>query len=280
VHGDGGPEDVQEVLAGLSDQQRNALIVVLAGLVDPEQSVGKALGWLDHNEHGALTVPSWSEDRSVRELAPEAGEGLDDDFVDAVAVQRFVKGFRVEVQDPEFLEAVQQCAARGMTLADVDRLRGWRKKTAENWVNRLRKRYQRAGRVFPDLGLPKARSFSEEDVIRIRERSFEGASDMELGMSYDVVRETIRAIVTGKRYAEYGGPIRQTRSVESLKASREHMCGHAGGSKAARPAGWKDPVLTNSERADVRQRSADGEDIKDLAAEYQVSAGTIRNYAA
>jgi DNA-directed RNA polymerase specialized sigma24 family protein len=281
VHGDGGPEDVQEVMAGLTDTQKNALIVVLAGLVDPEQSVGKALGWLDHNEHGALTVPSWSEDRSVRELAPETGEGLDDDFVDPVAVQRFVKGFRVEVHDAEFLEAVQHCAARGMTLADVDRLRGWRKKTAENWVNRLRKRHQRAGRAFPDLGLPKARSFSEEDVIRIRERSFDGASDMELGMSYDVVRETIRAIVTGKRYAEYGGPIRQTRSQESLKASREHMCGHAAGS-AADQAGWqaKNALLTPQERDVVCQRTVDGEGVKDLAVEYQVSVKTIRNYAA
>lgn len=233
VHGEGGPEDVREVLDGLSASQKDALIVVLAGLVDPEQSVGKALGWLDHNEHGALTVPSWSEGRSVRELAPEAVEDPDEDFVDQVAVQKFVKGFRVEVTDAEFVEAVQKCAALGMTLGDVDRLRGWRRKTAENWVNRLRKRAQRAGRAFPDLGLPAARAFSEEEVIRIRERSFEGASDVELGMSYDVVRETIRSIVTGKRYPEYGGPIRKVRSEQSLKASREHMCGHADRSKAS-----------------------------------------------
>jgi DNA-binding NarL/FixJ family response regulator len=167
-----------------------------------------------------------------------------------------------------------------MTLADVDRLRGWRKKTAENWVNRLRKRYQRAGRVFPDLGLPRARSFSEEDVIRIRERSFDGASDMELGMSYDVVRETIRAIVTGKRYAEYGGPIRQTRSQESIKASRDHMCGHGANSQAALPRGWKDPSLTARDRDAIRRRMSDGEAVKALASEFGVSASTIRYNAA
>lgn len=82
VHGDGGPEDVAEVLAGLDDTQKNALIVVLAGMVDPDQPVGKALGWCDFDEHGSLTVPvSWSERRSVRDLAPEPDEDLDADFI-------------------------------------------------------------------------------------------------------------------------------------------------------------------------------------------------------
>lgn len=233
VHGDGGPEDVREVLESLDDTQKNALIVVLAGLVDPDQPVGKALGWLDFNEHGAMVVPSWSEPRSVRELAPEPADSLDDDYVDEVAVTKFVRGLRVDVTDAEFLAAVRKCVAMGMTLADVDVLRGWRKKTAENWVNRLKKRYQRAGREFPSLAQPTLRSFTEAEVIAIREKSMAGASDIQLGMSYDVSRETIRAIVTGKRYANVGGPIRTARSARSVQASREHMCGHANGSKAS-----------------------------------------------
>ncbi len=233
VHGDGGPEDVAEVLAGLDDTQKNALIVVLAGLVDPEQPVGKALGWLDFNEHGALTVPSWSEERSVRDLAPEPADTLDDDYVDDVAVMKFVRGFPVEVTDAEFLVAVQKCVAMGMVLRDVDVLRGWRRKTTENWANRLKKRYQRAGRPFPSLAQPSVRQFTAAEVVAIREKSKDGASDVQLGMSYDVSRETIRAIVTGKRYANVGGPIRASRTEQSLQASREHMCGHASGSKAA-----------------------------------------------
>lgn len=233
VHGDGGPEDVRDVLEGLDAGQKDALLVVLAGLVDPEQPVGKALGWLDFNEHGALTVPSWSEPRSVRDLAPEAADSLDDDYVDEVAVTKFVRGFRVEVTDAEFLVAVRQCVALGMTLADVDVLRGWQKKTAENWVNRLKKRYQRSGRTFPSLAQPTLRSFTEAEVIAIREKSLEGATDVQLSMSWDVSRETIRAIVTGKRYASLGGPIRTARSARSVQASREHMCGHGDNSKAS-----------------------------------------------
>lgn len=278
VHGDGGPEEVRDVLAGLDETQKNALIVVLAGLVDPDQPVGKALGWLDFNEHGALTVPSWSEQSSVRDLVPDADEGLADDFVDPVAVVKFVKGFRVEVTDAEFLAAVQQCVALGVTLADVNKLRGWPAKTAENWVNRLRKKYQRSGREFPSLGQPGVRVFTEQEVIAMRERSRDGASDVELGMSFDVSRETVRAIVTGNRYASYGGPVRASRSARSVKASREHMCGHGDNSQAAF-YGQK-PALKPSERDTLRQRINDGEDWQELAAEHQVSVSTIRNHAA
>jgi DNA-binding NarL/FixJ family response regulator len=279
VHGDGGPEDVRDVLDGLDDTQKNALIVVLAGLVDPEQPVGKALGWLDFNEHGALTVPaSWSEQSSVRDLAPENAEELDDDYVDPVAVIKFVRGFRVDVTDAEFLAAVKQCVAMEMTLSDINNLRGWPAKTAENWVNRIRKQYQRSGRVFPSLARPSVRMFSEQDVVTIRQRSAAGASDVELGMSFDASRETIRAIVTGNRYPQYGGPIRQTRSAQSLKASREHMCGHGDNSQAAF-YGTK-PTLTAKQRDAILERTRDGEDVKELAVEYQVPASTIRHYAA
>jgi hypothetical protein len=283
VHGDGGPEDVAEVLASLDETQKNALIVVLAGMVDPEQPVGKALGWVDFTEHGDLAVPaSWSQSGSIRDLAPDDDEVLGDDYVDQAAVAKFVKGFRVEVTDADFLAAVQECARLGMTLADVDAMRRWPKKTAENWVNRLKKRHQRSGRPFPDLGLGKTPGFSEEAVVRIRERSLDGASDVELSMSYSVTRETIRSIVTGKRYPEFGGPIRTVRSARSVKASRDHMCGHAGNSQAARPASFQQPnaVLTPRDRDAIRQRRNDGEAVQELAAEYQVHTSTIRKIAA
>ncbi|CQR59225.1 hypothetical protein [Streptomyces leeuwenhoekii] len=240
VHGDGGPDDIADVLAGLDETQKNALIVVLAGLVDPEQPVGKALGWLDFNEHGALTVPSWSEDRSVRELAPEPAEGLADDFVDQVAMHRFVQGMPVEVTDAEFLAAVQQCVGMGMSLADVDHLRRWPRRTTENRVNRLRKQYQRSGREFPSLAQPGTRTFTEAEVVAIRERSAAGVSDREIAMSYGTARETIRSIVRGHRYAQYGGPIRAPRAEKPAKASREYMCGHADESLAARSVEMKE----------------------------------------
>jgi hypothetical protein len=206
-------------------------------MVDPDQPVGKALGWLDFDEHGRLTVPaSWSEERSVRDLAPEPDVDLDDDFIDQVAVAKFVKGFRVDsLTDAEFLEAVKRCTSQGLTLGDVDQLRRWPRKTTETWVNRLRKQYQRSGRTFPSLARPGGpRELTEAEVVAMRERSHKGATDLELSMSFDVNRETVRAIVTGKRYARYGGPIRAVRSARGVKASRQHMCGHGDRSLAAK----------------------------------------------
>lgn len=282
VHGEGGPEDVQATLAGLSEEQRTALIVVLAGMVDPDQPVGKALGWLDFDENGALTVPaSWSEDRSVRDLAPEMDEGLDDDYVDPVAVHKFVKGFRVEVTDAEFLAAFGQCVAAGMSAGDVDQLRGWPRKTAETWLNRLRKRYQRSGRVFPSFAQPADRVFSEAEVLEMRTRGADGDTFLEIALSFNTTATTVSAICGGRRYRQFGGPLRSGRGVAAVKASRDYMCGHGAGSLAAQP-GYQpvNAVLTPKERDVVRERSGGGEGATDLAAEYQVSASTIRRYAA
>lgn len=237
VHGDGGPEDVAAVLAGLSGAEKDALVVVLAGLVDPEQPVGRALGWLDFNEHGSLTVPaSWSEDRTVRDLAPEDDALADEDFVDQVAVAKFVKGFQVsELTDTEFLEAVKQCVGAGMSLVDVDQLRRWPRKTTETRVNRLRKQWQRSGRVFPSLVQPgRRREFTEEEVVEIRELAEGGASDLVLALRFDVNSSTIGAICRGRSYARYGGPIRAPKKVQHLPGSREAMCGHGDMSLAAR----------------------------------------------
>ncbi|WP_159040982.1 hypothetical protein [Streptomyces sp. FxanaA7] len=217
VHGDGGPEDVREALAGLSEAEKNALIVVLAGLVDPDQPVGKALGWLDFNEHGAPIVPPWADRGSVRDLVPETAVEEGDPF-DWVAVGRFVNGFGVDrLSDEEFLEAVRRCAARGMRCPDIDVLRRWPHKTTENWINRLRKRYTRHGREFPDLGLQKGRMLTEEEVIEIRERSAGGATDLELGMSFGMNSTAVGAICRGNSYPQYGGPIRQPRRVQHLE---------------------------------------------------------------
>ncbi|WP_322501782.1 helix-turn-helix domain-containing protein [Streptomyces rochei] len=46
----------------------------------------------------------------------------------------------------------------------------------------------------------------------------------------------------------------------------------------SRPPHWGRPKLTPHQRDEIRQRLAHGEDPADLAAEYGVSAGTIRAY--
>ena len=234
VHGEGGPEDIAEVLAGLDDTEKNALLVVLAGMVDLEQPVGKGLSWIAVTENQALPVPAWLEQRPLREHVVEEVEELGDDFVDWAAVDKFVKGFPVEMRDADFLAAVQQCTGAGMSLAEVDVLRRWPAKTAQTWVNRLRKRYQRAGRTFPSLAAPAAaRTFTEAEVVEIRERSERGVTDLEIALSFGCSRGLVESICRGRRYPQYGGPIRAARNAKGVQASRDTMCGHASGSRAA-----------------------------------------------
>ncbi|MEU1078210.1 hypothetical protein ABZ404_37100 [Streptomyces sp. NPDC005878] len=45
VWGEGGPEDVRRVLAGLEPVRRQALLVVLAGLADPDEPLRRVPGW-------------------------------------------------------------------------------------------------------------------------------------------------------------------------------------------------------------------------------------------
>ncbi|MFF8422876.1 hypothetical protein [Streptomyces sp. NPDC015680] len=227
VHGDGGPEDVQEVLENLDEAQRNALIVVLAGLVDPEQPMGKALGWLDSDEHGALTVPHWGDRTPLRDLAPEPH--VDDDYVDPVAVHLYLQGERVDLTDSEFLTALEHAEAQGLSLVELDRRRGVGRGMNGDRVNRMRKAYQRAGRELPAalVAGQKQPEFTDAQVVAIRERyAAGGITDLELSMQYGRSRKCISALLSGASYRNVGGPIRPLRGHRPKEESRAGFDGH------------------------------------------------------
>jgi len=233
VHGDGGRQDVAEVLAGLDDAQKNALLVVLAGLVDPEQPVGKALGWIDFDEYGALTVPaSWSEQGSVRDLVPQT-EDDDDEYVDLVAVDKYIRGKTSVVTPRERLEAVRQAALMGISYQELDAIHKLRTGSTCTFVSRARKRFAARGEDFPEIARPSTkRDFTEAEVVEIRERAAAGATQIELALAFGVVQSTIRNICRGSSYAQFGGPILSGRHAKAVKASQEFGWGHADGSLA------------------------------------------------
>lgn len=225
VHGDGGPRDVHQALARLDAGEKEALLVVLAGLVDPDQPLGRSLGWLDEVKQ------SEPMETCLRDLVVDEDLPVDDEFVDEEAVRKFVRGQRVAVTDAEFLAAMQQLVALGYSCVDVDRLHRLQEKTVEKWVNRLRRRAQRSGREFPSLKA--GRVFVEAEIVAIRQRFASGTASVVLAVEFDVDDATIRSIVSGHSYSRVGGPISVGRSERSRKASREYMCGHAANSRAA-----------------------------------------------
>jgi len=57
VHGDGGQPDIHHLLTQLDPAEKDALIVVLAALVDPDRSLGDALAFVTWDEHGTPAPP-------------------------------------------------------------------------------------------------------------------------------------------------------------------------------------------------------------------------------
>ncbi|MFJ1993015.1 hypothetical protein [Streptomyces asiaticus] len=263
VHGDGGPEEVRDVLDGLNDAQRNALIVVLAGMVDPDRPMGTVLGWLDFNEHGQQIVPDWNDKATLRDVADRAAEDADDwDGVDHVKVERWLKGFPAKLTREERVEAILEGFRRGMQYRDLDHLSGVKSGTTLQFISRERRAAHARGEDFPDDVLPSTSNrMSEAAVIEMRERAAAGATDMEIALAFNVTPSTAGRIVTGGLYSKYGGPIRAKKDGQPREESRV-MWLHSKGK------------LSPGQRDEIRQRS-ESERVKDLASDYGVSISTI-----
>lgn len=215
VHGDGGPQDVAAVLAALGEQERTALIVVLAGLVDPDQPMGHLLGWLQVGTGRAVrSEPSREERMSLRQIAEEDeaaahAEALDEDFIDESAVLAYLAGRRVEVTPRERYEAVSRGRAMGMQYAEFDQMHGLLRCATQDWMLRVQRRVEKYGEPFPNLLPNWRRDFGEQEIVRIRTMADEGKSLSSIGREFHLSRHAVSRIVHGQTYADMGGPIRE-----------------------------------------------------------------------
>ncbi|MFC7794584.1 hypothetical protein [Streptomyces cinereoruber] len=231
VHGDGTAEDVARITSRLDRQQMDALVVVLAGLVDPDRPLGALLCWMEFDEHGKAAKPDLADRRTLRTIAEEWEENLDTpaeaDMVDEVAVRAYSDGRRVEVTDKERLLAVARCVSvRGMTYEQIDHMQRLPVKATSRFVERMKGAYERDGREFPTFGRPDTRpQLSEAQVVAIRERSAAGTPDRVLAVEYDSTLEVIGAICRGRRYAQYGGPVRGPRKGPSEQSQKHWVTG-------------------------------------------------------
>lgn len=117
VHGDGGVEDVQQLLDGYDVQELTALAVVLAGLVDPTANAADTLEYLRWDEHGR-TVPPPQFTGTIRRIA----------------------GYRprvVKLHDPR--RDAHRLYQRGMSAVDIAAQVGVTERTAYRWVKAWRR---------------------------------------------------------------------------------------------------------------------------------------------
>jgi hypothetical protein len=220
VHGDGGPRDIHQALVRLTPGQKEALLVILAGLVDPEKPMGEALSWLDFDECGNLTVPDWENSTRIRDLAPEPELSDPDEYVDDIAVDQYLDGKPVTLTNPERLEAVVRAARRGMSYKDLDRIHGLCSNDTATFMSRQRKAYKKAGKPFPDIDNNHGNRLNEEQVVAIREAGAAGGTDREIGLQYGVSASIVGYVCRGERYREYGGPIRAPKPPQPSLSSR------------------------------------------------------------
>lgn len=227
VHGDGGPDELGSLIGGLGAVQKDALLVLLASMVDPDRTLSDAFAWLRFDEHGRpAPAPFHGERTRIRDMAPDPEQPeAAEELVDEVAVAAYADGRDVTVTDEERLRAVVRCVQRDMTYQDIDRLRHLKLGDTSLFLGRMRRRYERDGREFPAMERPsEPRVFTEDEVITIRTRSAAGATDLELAMSFDTDATVIGHICRGRRHPEYGGPIRKPRRGPS-KNTRAYWIG-------------------------------------------------------
>lgn len=108
VHGDGGDRDAHQAIARLTPEQRDALLIVLAGLVDPDAKLSDALSYLAWDEHGRPQRPA-RVGGTVRDLA--------DDWWEQHWTARRHQG--MTDRDAAIIEDTALLAANGCTREDI-----------------------------------------------------------------------------------------------------------------------------------------------------------------
>src|SRR5690242_8289703 len=94
VHGDGDGRDVHQAVARLAEGEKDALLVVLAGLVPPDVPLGWLLAYLTWDEHGRAAKPD-AGTQTLRDVAEEYQPTQTPAYVDHVVVERALLGHRV-----------------------------------------------------------------------------------------------------------------------------------------------------------------------------------------
>lgn len=270
VHGDGGTLEVEQVLSVLDGREKDALIVVLAGLADPDRPLAALLGWLDFDEAGAPVEPAHDDRSTLRDLV----ERQDDDadaaaLVDEVAVRRYLAGSQIKLSKPDRIAAIHRGLSQGMEWHDLDRLSGLAKGSTYTFLLRERKAAVLRGETLEwRTSLPQP--LTEAQVIDIRERIADGEDAFKVAASHDISKSHTYRIARGEHYPHYGGPIREPNTGPAT-ATQTIWAGRSGSAAKG---------LSPADQDQVRARAQDGASVDQLAAEFKVNTTSIREYAA
>ncbi|TQF04796.1 hypothetical protein E6W39_24420 [Kitasatospora acidiphila] len=120
VRGDGDHHDVAHHTEHLDRTELIALIVVLAGLVDPDQRVTDALSYLTWDEHGRPAPATKSGPTTIRNLAGRVGGPMELGADMVSTSERIQRARHLYLHD-------------GLTVTEVARAIGAGPKTVARW---------------------------------------------------------------------------------------------------------------------------------------------------
>ena len=220
VHGDGGPEDVAQLLDALANHEVRALLVVLAGLVEVDRPLGALLGWLDFDEHGRPIEPDTDERSTLQQIADQRlADRCRGDIPDQVAIDRALTGEPLALTSAERLELIATAHRAGRPWAEIDALLGHKPGSGaayRAWLRARRAAHAR-GRGTPNLPAPQER-LSAEQVADIRERA-QTTPLPALATEQGMQLEALRRLVQGKTYRSAGGPLQSPTGCRALAAT-------------------------------------------------------------
>jgi hypothetical protein len=220
VHGDGGPEDVAQVLGVLDGREKDALIVVLAGLADPDRPVAELLGWLGYAE-----TADGGDDRAMLRDIADALTDDEDELVDEIAVARFLSGHQRKLtHKADRIAAIQAGFRRGMEWEDFDRLGGLAKGSTQKFFQRAQKEAALRGQVL-ESGQQRV-VLTDAQARDIRERYAAGGDATLLAFKYDVDTSAVYAILRGDNHPNAGGPtVRRSGPVKAARVQGRRSVG-------------------------------------------------------
>jgi hypothetical protein len=148
-------QEIAQRLSGLDRTELEALAVVLAALVDPEQHLHTALGWVDFDEYGDQVdpyVPRKDRRWTAREKAQRTGgrpAPAPRVRVDWHAVDRALAGHSMELTQAERIAAVDVGIRLGMSKDQVAEALGMEREAVGRAWERIKERARKAGVFVP-----------------------------------------------------------------------------------------------------------------------------------
>lgn len=146
-------EEIAQRLASLDRHELEALAVVLAAMVDPDQPLAQALDWVDFDEYGDKHRLTKRSKRPIGAFAPDRpvtrGAGVDE-----IAVGHVLAGHRMPLNRAERALAISRGMQAGKSFEEMGAVLGMDAPSVQSSWERTKRAAREAGMPVPQRPAP------------------------------------------------------------------------------------------------------------------------------